>query len=329
MHKKSTQIIEIIKEFHILIFNMKQLIFNFTTILLFIFMLIFPETVFSGACTGLLLWFHTILPTLLPFLILSSLLLNTTAIDMLSHITSPLFCKLFHVSHYGSFAILCGFLCGYPIGSKITSDLFISGRISKKEAEYLLSFCNNTSPMFIMSYIIYQTFHSDKLLVPTLFILFLSPILCSFIFRHYYSPDIVTTVDYVHNTETKLKKNLIDSCIMNSFETITKIGGYIIIFSIFIELLSILPDKYSIIQIFLLSTLEITNGISMLANLKISYDLIYVSILALTSFGGWCSIAQTKSIIGDTKLSLSHYIIEKLVTALVTSLLAIIFIHYY
>ena len=117
-------------------------------------MLCFPMETFRGATNGLLLWFQTLLPTLLPFMILSNLLIRSNCVFYISRAIRPFIQKLFHVSNDACYAVLIGFLCGYPMGAKVIADLHISGRITKEEGQYLLSFCNNTSPMFIISYII-------------------------------------------------------------------------------------------------------------------------------------------------------------------------------
>lgn len=301
-------------------------------IIFFFIMLLFPEIVFHGASQGLLLWFQIVLPTLLPFLILSSLLVNTPAVHILVHITSPLFSRLFRVSRYGSFAVLCGFLCGYPMGGKVTSDLYTSGKISSNEAQYLLSFCNNTSPMFIISYVIHQNLNASHLILPALCILFLSPVLCSFLFRPFYQFNPKkSSVSNDTNLSKQYSKNpnLMDECIMKSFETITKIGGYIMLFSILIGLVSSLPFTHYIVELLILPFLEITNGVSKLSQSMISFQDKFVIILALVSFGGWCSIAQTRCIISDSGIPLLPYIIEKLITAVVTSLLASFFFQLY
>ena len=141
---------------------MKQILSITFMICLFVCMLLFPQTVFQGASSGLLLWFNTVLPTLLPFIILSNLLIRTGAIDVISRIISPVLCRLFCVSPFGAFAVLTGFLCGCPMGGKVAADLLRERRISEKEGRYLLSFCNNTSPMFIISYIIWQNLNCKQ-----------------------------------------------------------------------------------------------------------------------------------------------------------------------
>ena len=118
-------------------------------------MLFFPQTAICGASLGLMLWFQTVLPVLLPFLILTALLLKSNGFFLISRLVRPILRPLFGISDYGSFALLVGFLCGYPMGSKVTADLKREGKITVNEASYLLSFCNQTSPMFLISYIFY------------------------------------------------------------------------------------------------------------------------------------------------------------------------------
>ena len=113
---------------------------------------------------------------------------------------------------------------------------------------------------------------------------------------------------------------------MNGFETITKVGGYIMLFSILIALLQKLPLDHFLFSLLLLPSLEMTNGIPLRCVSPLSADACFVLSLALTSFGGWCSVAQTRSMVQGARLPITPYIIEKLITTLVTSLLAYTYI---
>lgn len=305
---------------------MKRYFISLCVIALFVLMLLFPQPVFKGASSGLLLWFNVILPTLLPFMIISNLLIGTRAIDAISKVLGPVMCRLFGVTRYGSFAIIAGFLCGYPMGGKVTADLVRKQYITWQEGQYLLSFTNNTSPMFIISYVVWQNLKDTSRTMPALLILILSPILCSFFFRIYYRPG-----SNIHSAgclplPKTAAASLMDSCIMNGFETITKVGGYIMLFSILTALLQKLPFDHFLFSFLLLPSLEMTNGILLLCASPLSADACFVLSLALTSFGGWCSVAQTRSMVQGTRLPITPYIIEKLITTLVTSLLAYTYI---
>lgn len=301
-------------------------------IIIFLLMLVFPQVVFSGASEGLLLWFHTVLPTLLPFIIITNLLLHTRAIDWILTITSPVLCYIFRVTPYGSFAVLTGFLCGYPMGSKVTADLLKEDMITSKEGRYLLSFCNNTSPMFIIGYVIWQNLRMPEQTVPFFLILIFSPILCSFLFRWYNHVPLASNRKNAYNRKHKASNakiesgRLLDTCIMDGFETITKVGGYIMLFSILSDFAEQILASNQLLPALFLASLEITNGIPMIGALSASQSLRIVLTLGLVSFGGWCSIAQTRSMLQGTDLPLLPYIIEKLITSLVTSLLAYCYI---
>lgn len=259
------------------------------------------------------------MPSLLPFFILTNLLIQTNSISLIVKFLAPFLTRLFSVSPDGSFAILAGFLCGYPIGAKVTADLVKEKRITLKEGNYLLSFCNNTSPAFISNFIVLQNLKDPSLLLASLCILFLSPVLCSFLFRFYYK-GFSNYAQTPANSPIHFHFQMLDDCIMNAFESITKIGGYIILFSILFIL-----GKSTAFHM-LLPSLEITNGITYLANSSLRFAWIYTSIMALTSFGGLCSIAQTYSVIQGSNLSIFAYITEKLITTLVTSFLAFTYV---
>lgn len=311
---------------------MHRYLVKLLTISVFILMLFFPKLVFAGAKEGLLLWFNSALPTLLPFMILSNLLIKTHSADWVVRVTGPLFRHIFHISDYGSFAAVTGFLCGYPMGSKVTSDLLTEGKISLTEAQYLLSFCNNASPGFIISYIVLQNLKQEQLLVPSLVILTVSPILASFLFRPFYSPckrkvKSPSAVSMINNS-TPAGGSLIDICIMNGFEMITKVGGYIMLFSILISLAKATNISNGLFTNLFLPSMELTSGIALLSNGTLSSSATFFMCMVCTSFGGWCALAQTKCMIAGTGLSIKPYIIQKLITAAVTSLLCLFYLHY-
>lgn len=301
-------------------------------LILFFSMLSFPQTVFTGASYGLVLWFRHVLPTLLPYMILINVLICTPALHWICRITSTFLCPLLGTSYYGTFAVLTGFLCGYPMGAKTTSDLLNVNKISRSEASYLLSFCNNTSPAFILSYIVAQNMKERNLCIPFFLILTFTPLMLSFIFRLFYRlPESSCSFPQVtpgsfSNPSESISDSFLDRCILNAFESVTKVGGYMMMFSVLIQLLaSVLPN--TIFSLLLYSSLEISTGIRLLFSSALYTTEKIILCAFLTSFGGWCCIAQTYSMISGSQLPILPYIAEKLVTALVTSLLISAYIY--
>ena len=298
---------------------MKNHFFQFFLILCFFVMLLFPSEVFEGAKSGLLLWFLTVLPTLFPFLLISRLLLDSCACSLLNKLLAPVISRLFGISAQGSFAFIVGFLCGYPMGAKITADLFHARQISKAEASYLLSFCNNTSPAFLIHYIVLGYFQNPRLIFPSVLILYGTPILLTFFFRikkHFASSN--TTDITSPFTISKIPSCSLDFCLMDSSEAIVKLQK--------------LPISHPFYQLFLLPSLELTNGCALLnktitaQTIPLSFPIYYSLCMGHTAFGGWCALFQTGSMINGSGLSLNSYARKKLVTALVTSLFAYLYI---
>lgn len=218
----------------------------------FAFMLLFPKDVFNGASKGLLLWFHTVFPTLFPFLIITNLLMSTNCIRLIARLFGPLLNKIFRVSPNGSFAIIAGFLCGYPMGAKISADLTHTKQISPQEGAYLLSFCNNTSPVFIFNFVVWKTLGKSELMIPSILILTAAPILVSFFTRRTYlkGKQAFQAPDSGWQKNTFWSFDILDHCIMDSFEAITKVGGYMILFSVLIALSENLASCFPAVKFF-------------------------------------------------------------------------------
>ena len=301
---------------------MKQIISALPIVFLFLAMLFSPKAVFEGAESGLLLWFQIVFPTLFPFMLISGLMLAGGGINIIARLFGRMFSVLFATSKNGAFAVITGFLCGYPMGAKVSADLVRAGRITQNEGAYLLSFCNNTSPVFIMNFIVWKTLGREDLMIPTLLILVGVPVFLSLPFRRFYLKGKRQFPD-VDKRETNNRKAvdfaMLDACLTDSFESIVNVGLYIIFFSILISLPGNITADNKILAV-ILPTLEMTNGILMvnrlLADLSVSYPLI----LGLTSFGGFCAAAQTQCMIKDTGLPFLPYIIQKLTAAAAASL---------
>lgn len=85
---------------------------------------------------------------------------------------------------------------------------------------------------------------------------------------------------------------IIDAGIMNGFDTLARLGGYIMLFSMLASLLRKLPFRP---EFTLLATgvLELTNGIDCLSAYSGTSQLKYILAMAFTAFGGLSGIAQT------------------------------------
>ena len=109
-----------------------------------------PQEAIAGAKSGLTLCFNVIVPSLFPFFVLSSLVVDLGLAAYLGRAMEKLMRPLFRVGGSCAAAVALGFIGGYPVGARTALQLYEQGQCSKVEAERLLAFCNNSGPAFIL-----------------------------------------------------------------------------------------------------------------------------------------------------------------------------------
>jgi len=314
----------------------KYRLFKAFLLLFLLIMLLYPGATFRGASSGLLLWFQNILPNLLPFIILSNLIVKLNIARHISRIFHPMLGKLLGISSEGCYPIIFGFLSGIPMGAKTTADLVLEKRITRQEGQFLIGLCNNASPMFILGYISLTQLKLPQIGFPLFALIYVSSILGALLTRFLFlsidksaggnvSPQRVTTsVAPIQNSRFSFA--MVDEAIMNGFDTITRIGGYIILFSILTQIIKEMIPTSGMIKSIIMGILEITTGISQICSVDHNVKIKIVLVTVLTTFGGLSGIAQTKSVIQDSRLSIKYYVITKIMSAAISFILCLFYL---
>ena len=112
-------------------------------------MFIYPQEMLSAATGGISLWWQYVLPALLPFFILSELLMAEGIVHFLGVMLEPLMRPIFRLPGKASFVVAMGYTSGFPMGAVLTARLRKEGALSREEGEHLLAFTNNPSPGFM------------------------------------------------------------------------------------------------------------------------------------------------------------------------------------
>lgn len=295
---------------------MKKTFLAFFLILLFFTMLINSSYTFRGALNGLNLWLFTVTPSLLPYMIISSFMTETGTFRYLSRLFAPVTKYVFRLSPDCGYVILLGFLCGYPIGSKLSADLVKKGHISRTEGQILLSFCNNVSPAFLVTYLIDQIIGIPEQKGLILSIMIGTPLLFGIILsRLTFKRRSSQNISPASACEPLSSKASLDASISCGFENIFKLGGYIILFSILNEFISQRLTASPFLQHRICALTEITSGLNTYTDATLSQAALITECITLTSFGGFCCIAQTASMIRGSGLNLFLYIAAKIAIA--------------
>ncbi len=325
-------------------------------ILCLVLLLASPAVAVAGAAQGLLLWFNVVLPTLAPFLICTRAVSASGGLAILMRPFAPLLHRLFGLSREGSYALLCGLLCGYPLGAKLCADFYADGSVSRSEAQYLLAICNHPSPMFLLGYVHSQLGNAGS---PVLLLtcLYLPVLPLSLLARSCYrfphagrcgegtkaAPEPPARNPSAAKSQATAKNGLtavgepasgsesLDEILMSACETMVMIGGYIMLFSIlaaWIRQLRFLPLP---LQTALAGAAEITTGVRQICSVLPPRRAVLPTLLCV-AFGGFSGLFQTRSVIvssahtqksaGLTQknagLSIRHYLIWKLMHAALT-----------
>ncbi len=295
-------------------------------------LLCFPDSTIEYAYQGLTQWATRMVPTLFPFMIISSMMIHTGVDSWLTKIIKPILKPLFNCSSNGLYAIVMGFLCGFPMGARSACDLRKNKRISKSEAEYLLAFCNNIGPTYFLGIIfplLEKCGYHNKLLL--LFGLYGIPLLYGIFLGQITQASNMET----HKTMDERDKKQIhtpfttalrQSC-LNSIQSLLLLGGYVTFMNAFRAIPELL-NLPSCVSTIIGGFLEIVYGIpGIFYNEQLPTQWKAFYIMTALSFSGICCMLQTSSITIEEELSMKKYIFHKvIITTLAAAYYFIIFI---
>ena len=306
-----------------------QLLFTALALYLVVLLLRYPALSLEYASTGLMLWLKKMVPTLLPFMILSGIMIRMNLTEGFVRLLHPLLHGLFGTSRNGSYTIVMGFLCGFPMGARIVGELYGSGRLSREEGARLLYFCNNIGPVYFLSYVI-PALAIRRPFLPLL-IMYGGPLLYGFLLCRIVpllrslwplskSAPAAAAVSAAEAFSAKRTPDplplpaALDSAVASGLIGIARLGGYMVFFNLLnIVFVPFVHVDRTVLQIFR-CLLEITSGIDCSGQ-----SLVY-PILVLLPFGGLSCIAQTYSMICHTDLSVRRYVFHKTVQTALAAL---------
>lgn len=291
-----------------------KILYTLLFLLFIICILTHSQLSLAYALMGLQLWFEKMIPALLPFMILSGIMIRMNLTKLFSKILYPVIRPVYHVSENGCYAIIIGFLCGFPMGAKTVSDLLKRDMITLREAEFLLAFCNNIGPVYFCSFVL--PLLSRQLILPYVFGMYGIPLLYGLLLRYTKYKHMETVNQEVIRTASNVysEKNLlyeVDDAINSSIQSILSLGGYMILFNLMNLIPHIILGK---VPLFLSPFFEITGA------LKLSEGRFPLYFLLLLPFGGLSCMAQSYNCIQGTPLSIIKYMIHKAVLTFFTML---------
>ena len=279
-----------------------------------------PERFISASLNGISAWAFNVLPCVLPFMIISKILLNLSPIETLSKkIFSPIG-KIYGTSAMSGYCFFMSIISGYPVGSKLILDLHEKGEITTQDACKMSSFCSNSGPMFIVGSVgcMFLKDYTAGIII------FISHILSALINGLVYRGLTINSPQTKRSLKGEKKASFGD-VIYSSVQASLIVGAIICLFFIVIEwtspFLTIFPVE---IRGVFEGIIEITKGSMDLSNL--SSKVLSISLLSFViTFGGISTILQSMSFLKKAGVSSWLFTLQKLSQATIALVISMVF----
>jgi len=334
--------------------RLKTIVLALSVTLMAISLISFPQESVDASIRGLDMWWEIVFPSLLPFFIVSEMLIGFGVVKFIGVLLEPLMRPLFKVPGVGGFVWAMGMASGYPSGAKLTARLRQEGQLTKIEAERLVSFTNCSNPLFIFGAVSIGFFGNASLGILLALAHYLGNISVGLIMRFYGKDEektseksqrfsIMTAFRELHRTRLKEQRpigRLLGDAVVSSVQTLLMIGGFIILFSVinkllfhlqitaflaqFIELILVslkLPELLSIP--FISGLFEITLGSQLTSQVQ-EATLMQQAVITsfILAFSGFSVQAQVASITSQTDITFKPFFIARIMHGIFASLYA-------
>ena len=293
-------------------------------------LMFYPKPAMEAARTGLRLCYNVIIPSLFPFFVLSSLVVELGLAHCLGRLLEGLMRPLFRVSGSCASAFALGFIGGYPVGAKTAISLYEKGMCTRTEAERLLAFCNNSGPAFILGVVGAGVFASSRVGVLLYLAHALASVCIGLLFRFYKGGEDrgASRRPAALRFQARRFSAAFTDSVKGAFLSTLNICAFVVFFTVVIQLLirsGFLPGLAQVLgtalapfgltpewaQRLLTGALEISSGVSTLAEGGALSRRLAMAAFML----GWAGLSvhcQVLSFIGGSGLSVGTYLVGKL-----------------
>lgn len=330
-------------------------------ILFAIIMVIHPQLIFNSAIRGLDTWWRIVFPALLPFFVISEIFMGLGLVNFLGVILEPIMRPLFNLPGTSAFVVAVGYTSGAPIGAVLTGKLRKQNLCSKTEASHLLAFTNNASPLFMFGAVAVGMFNNPVLGPIIAGAHYLANLCVGFVLRFYgrnkrenhglvesrnkLLTRAIRALYQANMADGRPIGQLLGDAIKNSVQTLLTIGGFIIIFSVIIEVLNLLGMLKFLASIFsvVLARLQLEPSllhafscgfVEMTIGTKLTSETtatLAQQIMITSLILGWLGLsvhAQVISMVADTDIDLKPYFLGRLLHSFLAGFWTIILLKF-
>ena len=289
-------------------------------IILFIYLGIFinPKLIIESGITSINIFKTRLFPSIFPFFVLASLLLNLGLADKISRKINFIIKRVFHIEGISSFIVVISIISGFPSGSKYISDCYKKGLINKRVSNYLLTSTQFGNPLFILgtcAIVLNDITIAYKILIINI----VANIILGIILR----PKEIISSNYTLKNEKFTLMEALPNAINDAIKLLLFMLGSITFFMFFSKLLTSLINLNDFYTVIITGILDLTSGISMVNTLNISSYLQGLIVLSFITFGSLSVHLQVINNIKEQDLSYKYFFIGRIIE---TSLALILYL---
>ncbi|MCE5167999.1 nucleoside recognition domain-containing protein [Paenibacillus profundus] len=319
------------------------LVMGGTAVLLVLCIVSYPDQAFQASLQGLKVWWNIIFPALLPFLVLSEILIAYGFVHGLGVLLDPLMRVLFRLPGVGGWAWSVGWTAGYPAGAEAVIRLRKQQALTRREAERLLGLSHASSPIFMIAVVGVGFVQQAEVGLIIAIVHWASAILAMFILRSTdaFHPEpksvsvselrrskrlpfyrrMLDAMELAHCQDGRPFGKLLGDAVTSAVQTLMMIGGYMMIFSVIIRVLRIaIPQELG--SFMLNGLLEVNLGAYTFGSAAFQSTLFQTALLgAVIAWSGVSAHMQVHSLMKGTDLRYMRFLASRIVHAVAAYLL--------
>jgi len=332
---------------------------------LLLLMMLFPGAYLESALRGLEIWWDVLFPSLFPFFIISEIMLGFGVVHLFGTLLDPLMKPLFRIPGSGGFVAAMGYVSGYPIGAKLTAKLWEQNMVTRDEGERLVAFTTSSDPIFLIGAVSVGFFHDPKLAVILAISHYGGGFLIGLLMRFHGSRHSLPAASGKSAQNAKDRRSrirrafaamhharmedgrslgeMMRQAVESSLKLIIVVGGLVVFFSVFLELLTqagVMRSLYRVLEHLLRiggfpaslsealvgGLFEVTLGARSAGEAAASIPLPFKAAAAafILSWGGLSVHAQIASILHATNLRYLPFMFARLIHAVLAAALVLL-----
>lgn len=285
--------------------------------------LIFPDETSAGAKNGLEFCAGVLVPSLFPFMVISSFIIESGICSLFEKPFSKIIGYLFNLPGICTSTIIMSLIGGYPVGARCIRSLYEKGLITEKETQKMSYFCVCSGPGFLITFVGATLYKNKNIGIILLCASVISVLILGIIIG------LCNKNKIIDNNVTFLKPKLSDfsqslaKSATDASRGVIEMCALVVFFSVFIKFGEMIITDQSLLKGFYILT-EVTTAVN---NLYQNTP-VYIVAFAL-GFGGLCVHFQVFQGLKDIKISKLLFFLFRIIQGILTVLFTNVLLYFF